>query len=109
MVVGKQFPLDGYYRSAELERLGTAIGSLGRYNQATSDGMPVFNARGEVLLKVSPELQWLVLPDYTDLDIWQVIYISQLTQTITFGFTKAAVILFYRRLLAWPTHSKELY
>ena len=27
----------------------------------------------------------------------QIIYISQLTQTVTFGFTKLAVILFYRR------------
>ena len=46
------------------------------------------------------------LPHRTDLEISQVIYISQLTQTITFGFTKAAVILFYRRLPALPTYSE---
>ena len=57
MVVGKQFPLGRYHRFAEIERLGTAIGSLGRHSQVTSEGMPVFNARAEVLLKVSPELQ----------------------------------------------------
>lgn len=36
-------------------------------------------------------------PDGADLKSSQVIYISQLTQTVTFGFTKLAVVLFYRR------------
>ena len=57
MVVGQQFPSGFGDRSAELERLGTAAGSLGRHSQVTSEGMPVFDARAEVLLKVSPELQ----------------------------------------------------
>lgn len=65
--------------------VGTAAGSLGRHSQVTSEGEPVFNARAEVFLKV--------------------VYISQLTQTITFGFTKAAVILFYRRIFTSRTFS----
>ena len=38
--------------------------------------------------------------DGADLITLQMIYIIQLTQTVTFGFTKLAVILFYRRYRA---------
>ena len=57
MVVGKQFLLGNQDTLTEVEQLGTAIGSLGRHSQVTAEGMPVFNSRAEVLLKVSPELQ----------------------------------------------------
>lgn len=65
--------------------VGAAIGSLGRHSQISPDGMPVFDDHFVVLFKV--------------------LYISQLTQTITFGFTKLAVILFYRRIFITRTFS----
>lgn len=65
--------------------VGAAIGSLGRHTQIMPDGMPVFDGRSEVL--------------------FEIIYISQLTQTVTFGLTKLAVILFYQRIFITRTFS----
>ncbi|KAL9130162.1 MAG: hypothetical protein Q9175_007099 [Cornicularia normoerica] len=65
--------------------VGAALGSLGRHTQVTPDGMPIFDSRMEVFFKI--------------------IYISQLTQTVTFGLTKVAVVLFYRRIFIPRTFS----
>ncbi|CAD6590567.1 MAG: hypothetical protein ASARMPREDX12_004421 [Alectoria sarmentosa] len=65
--------------------VGAAIGDLGRHTNVTPDGMPIFNRRMEVLFKI--------------------IYISQLTQTVAFGLTKVAVVLFYRRIFTVRTFS----
>ncbi|KAF6233129.1 hypothetical protein HO173_008673 [Letharia columbiana] len=65
--------------------VGAAVGSLGRHTRVTPDGMPIFDGRMEVFFKI--------------------IYISQLTQTVTFGLTKIAVVLFYRRIFVPRTFS----
>lgn len=65
--------------------VGAATGSLGRHTEVTSENMPVFSDRAEVFGKIT--------------------YISQLTQTMTFGFTKIAVILSYRRIFSLSTFS----
>lgn len=58
--------------------VGTAMSSLGQHTRIDDDGMPVFNHR----LAIFEEI----------------VFASQLTQTLTFGFTKLSVLLFYRRI-----------
>lgn len=97
MFVGKYLQLRGYRSFVDFQYLGAAIGDLGRHTQITPDGMPVFDIRVEVLFKVSADVPKLLTVHVTNLNNSQIIYISQLTQTATFGLTKVAVILFYRR------------
>ncbi|MCJ1453372.1 hypothetical protein MMC28_003719, partial [Mycoblastus sanguinarius] len=65
--------------------VGAAIGALGRHTHLSPDGFPVFDHRMEVMFEIT--------------------YFSQLTQTLTFGLTKLAVVLFYRRIFATRTFS----
>lgn len=58
--------------------VGTAIGSLGQHTEIQKDGMPVFDHRLRVFE--------------------QILFASQLTQTLTFGSTKLSVLLFYKRI-----------
>ncbi|MCJ1451294.1 hypothetical protein MMC28_001630 [Mycoblastus sanguinarius] len=57
---------------------GTAFGDLGRHTPIGPNGMPKFDHRTQVFEQIT--------------------YASQLTQTLTFGFTKLAVLLFYKRI-----------
>ncbi|CAD6592794.1 MAG: hypothetical protein ASARMPRED_006723 [Alectoria sarmentosa] len=57
--------------------VGTAIGNLGQHTAVQADGSPVFDHRLRVFE--------------------QIFFASQLTQTLTFGFTKLSVLLFYKR------------
>ena len=96
MFVGKEPQLGIAHKFLELKYAGAAIGSLGRHTQITPDGMPVFDNGVEVLFKVGPgNPSWF--SSWCRPKKIQIIFISQLTQTVTFGLTKLAVILFYRR------------
>ncbi|CAF9940665.1 MAG: hypothetical protein ALECFALPRED_008785 [Alectoria fallacina] len=58
--------------------VGTAIGNLGQHTGIEEDGMPVFDHRLRVFE--------------------QIVLAAQLTSTLTFGFTKLSVLLFYKRI-----------
>ena len=67
----------------------------------TPDGMPIFDSRVEVEFKVAvidPDSLFII--QNAELIPLQITYITQLTQMVTFGFTKVAVIVFYRRYRA---------
>ena len=54
MFVGKIPWLRRSHGSVDRKCAGAAIGSLGRHTRITPDGMPIFDDRSEVLLKVGP-------------------------------------------------------
>lgn len=58
--------------------VGTSIGNLGQHTGIREDGIPVFDHRLEVFE--------------------QIVFATQLTTTLTFGFTKLSVLLFYKRI-----------
>lgn len=58
--------------------VGTAIGNLGQHTPIREDGMPVFDHRLRVFEQIT--------------------FATQLTSTLTFGFTKLSVLLFYKRI-----------
>ncbi|CAD6569874.1 MAG: hypothetical protein ASARMPRED_003298 [Alectoria sarmentosa] len=58
--------------------VGTAIGNLGQHTGIKEDGTPVFDHRLRVFE--------------------QIVLATQLTSTLTFGFTKLSVLLFYKRI-----------
>ena len=58
--------------------VGAARGDLGRHTAVDDTGYPILTHRTTVLL--------------------QIIFVSQLTQTLTFGLTKLTVLLLYRRI-----------
>ncbi|CAD6584913.1 MAG: hypothetical protein ASARMPREDX12_001790 [Alectoria sarmentosa] len=58
--------------------VGTAIGNLGQHTGIEEDGTPVFDHRLRVFE--------------------QIVLATQLTSTLTFGFTKISVLLFYKRI-----------
>ncbi|KAL2039833.1 hypothetical protein N7G274_007234 [Stereocaulon virgatum] len=60
--------------------LGAATGDLGRHTQVTSEGLPMVDHHTEIFLQIT--------------------YATPLTQTLTFGFTKLAVLFFYKRIFA---------
>ncbi|KAL2058302.1 hypothetical protein ABVK25_001028 [Lepraria finkii] len=66
--------------------IGIAIGDLGRHTQVTPDGWPVLDHHTEIFLQIT--------------------YATQLTQTLAFGFTKLAVIFFYKRIFVVNVFAK---
>ncbi len=68
--------------------VGAAKGDLGRHTAYSLDTGPVFTHRITVLE--------------------QIIYASQLTQTLTFGLTKMTVLLLYRRIFPGETFKKAV-
>ncbi|KAF6228827.1 hypothetical protein HO133_006938 [Letharia lupina] len=66
--------------------IGAAFGDLGRHTRIDAQGMPIFTRRTQIFQQIA--------------------YASQLTQTLTFGFTKLAVLFFYRRIF---TNGRVLY
>lgn len=66
--------------------IGAALGDLGRHTRKDADGMPEFTRRTQIFQQTT--------------------YASQLTQTLTFGFTKLAVLLFYKCIF---TNSRVVY
>ncbi|KAK0515805.1 hypothetical protein JMJ35_001839 [Cladonia borealis] len=69
--------------------VGAAIGDLGRHTEIGPDGLPVLTHHTEVFLIID--------------------FASQLTQTLTFGFTKIAVLLFYNRIFGGGNFGLLLY
>ena len=57
---------------------GTALGDVARHTYADDEGAPIITHRTEVFQ--------------------QVVFAAQLTQTLTFGFTKLTVLLLYKRI-----------
>ncbi len=68
--------------------VGAAKGALGRHTEFNPDTGPVFTHRITVLE--------------------QIVYASQLTQTLTFGLTKLTVLLLYRRIFPGETFRKVI-
>lgn len=67
--------------------IGAAAGDLGRHTAIQANGWPVMTNRTIVLLKV--------------------IFAVQLTQTLTLGLTKLAVLFFYKRYLLIPAIAND--
>jgi len=68
--------------------VGTALGDLGRHTKVGPEG-PIFTERTTVFLKAS--------------------FASLLTQTLTFGFTKLSVLMFYKRIFQGPTFNRVIW
>lgn len=86
--------------------IGTANGDLGRHTQiGEKDGypFPIITHRTKVFQQVSPIFVSTVLMTCASSAI-QVVYATSLTQVLTFGFTKLAVLLFYQRYVGLAAH-----
>ena len=96
MFIGRILQLEKHSKFADLKRAGAALGGLGRHTQITPDGIPLSDDQvGEVVITFKVGSTDLNLS--VDLITLQITFITQVTQTVTLGFTKLAVILFYRR------------
>ncbi|KAL6721772.1 hypothetical protein ACLMJK_000877 [Lecanora helva] len=69
--------------------VGTALGDMARHTQVDDEDWPIVTHRTVVFE--------------------QVVYASQLTQTLTFGFTKFTVLLLYRRIFTGEVFRKVIY
>ena len=68
--------------------VGTALGDMARHTAVDHTGNPIFTHRTVVFE--------------------QIVFASQLTQTLTFGFTKFTVLLLYKRIFTGETFRKTI-